>query len=59
MKYAEIKGQSPLSVENILILKALAHTIVCAAGMPYFTPKKNLIPAPAGQVSGIRLMFRA
>ena len=59
MKYAEIKGQSPLSVENILILKPLVHTIVRAAEMPYFTPEKNLIPALAGQVSGIRLMFKA
>ena len=41
MKYAEIKGQSPLSVENILILKQPVHTIVCAAEMPYFTPKKK------------------
>ena len=59
IKYAEIKAQSPLSVENILMLKPLVHTIVCAAEMPYFTPEKNLIPVLAGQVSGIRLMFRA
>ena len=40
MKYVEIKGQRLLSVENILILKPREHTIVCAAEMPYFTPKK-------------------
>ena len=57
MKYAEIRAQKPLSVENILILKPLGHTIVFAAEMLYFTPKKNLILEPDGQVSGIRLML--
>jgi hypothetical protein len=59
MKFAEIKGQSPLSVANMLIPKPMVHTIDCAAGMLYFTPEKNLIPALAGQVSGTRLMIRA
>ena len=41
MKYAEIRGPRPLSVENILILKPLEHTIVFAAEMLYFTQKKK------------------
>ena len=56
-KYAEIKGQNPLSAENILILNPLVNTFACAAGTHCFTPKKNLIPAQAGQVSGIQLIF--
>ena len=50
--------ESPFSGEY-LNTKTTGTYIVCAAEMPYFIPKKNLIPAPAGQVSGIRLMFRA
>ena len=51
------KGTEAPSVENILLLKPLEHTIVYAVGIPYFTPIKNLIPAQDGQVSGIRLML--